>query len=185
MTTESLANNTPFTGPSFTLRNRIKRQLWNLVYVLFFRSSPRIMHGWRRFLLRCFGAKLGKCNVYPKATIWAPWNLRCGDRVGIADGAIIYNTSLLSVEDHATISQEAYICGATHDYEQPGFPLISFEMIIGRYAWIAARASVLPGVRVGDGAVLALGSVATKDMEPWTIYAGVPARSLKPRKIIN
>jgi putative colanic acid biosynthesis acetyltransferase WcaF len=82
---------------------------------------------------------------------------------------------------HAIVSQQAYICGATHDYNDPAFPLISFSMSLGAYSWVCARASVSPGVNLGDGAVLGLGSVATRDLEPWTVYAGVPAQAVKRR----
>jgi putative colanic acid biosynthesis acetyltransferase WcaF len=74
------------------------------------------------------------------------------------------------------------VCGATHDYDDPRFPLLAFTMEIGAYAWVGARASVAPGVNLGEGAVLGLGSVATKDLDPWTIYAGVPAIKVKERK---
>ncbi len=83
---------------------------------------------------------------------------------------------------HAIVSQGAYICGATHDYNDPEFPLLAYSMRIGAYAWVCARASVGPGVNVGDGAVLGLGSVATRDLEPWTIYAGSPAQRINDRK---
>jgi putative colanic acid biosynthesis acetyltransferase WcaF len=82
---------------------------------------------------------------------------------------------------HAILSQDSYLCGATHDYEDPAFPLIAFTMQVGAYSWICARASVLPGVNVGEGAVLGLGSVATRDLEPWTVYAGSPAVKVKQR----
>jgi putative colanic acid biosynthesis acetyltransferase WcaF len=82
---------------------------------------------------------------------------------------------------HSIVSQEAYLCGATHDYEDPAFPLIASEISVGSYAWICARATVQPGVAIGEGAVLALGSVATRNLEPWTVYAGVPARKIKAR----
>jgi putative colanic acid biosynthesis acetyltransferase WcaF len=101
----------------------------------------------------------------------------------IADEAIIYNPSRIRLGSHAIVSQQAYLCSATHDYEDPRFPLISFPISIGSYAWICARATVQPGVSVGDGAVLGLGAIATKDLEPWTVYAGIPARKVKLRKL--
>jgi putative colanic acid biosynthesis acetyltransferase WcaF len=172
----------PYLAPSFSLGNRLLRLGWGIVYVLLFRPSLRPMHGWRSFLLRCFGARLGpSCHIYPKAVIWAPWNLVCGYQATVADGAIVYNPKPITLGTHAIVSQEAYLCGATHDYEDPGFPLVAAEITIGAQAWIAARATVQPGVAVGEGAVLALGSVATKDLEPWTVYAGVPARRIKNR----
>jgi putative colanic acid biosynthesis acetyltransferase WcaF len=83
---------------------------------------------------------------------------------------------------HAIVSQQGYICGATHDYNDPAFPLISFPMRLGAYSWVCARASVSPGVNLAEGAVLGLASVATDDLEPWTVYAGVPARTVKKRQ---
>ena len=122
------------------------------------------------------------CHFYPASKVWAPWNLICDDQVTAADYAEIYNPAPVAFGSHSILSQAAYICGATHDYDDPAFPLIAFNMNIGAYAWICARASVAPGVNVGDGAVLGLGSVATRDLEHWTVYAGVPAIAVKPRR---
>jgi putative colanic acid biosynthesis acetyltransferase WcaF len=82
---------------------------------------------------------------------------------------------------HAILSQNAYVCGATHDFNDPAFPLLAYSMEMGAYAWVCARASVAPGVNVGDGAVLGLGSVATRDLGPWGVYVGVPAVKIKER----
>jgi putative colanic acid biosynthesis acetyltransferase WcaF len=134
-------------------------------------------------LLRLFGAKVGaRCHFYPGSKVWAPWNLRCEDRVTFADGVEIYNSSPMFFGSHAIVSQDAYVCGATHLYNEPEFRLVSFEMRIGAYSWICARAMVSPGVHVGEGAILGLGSVATKNLEPFGIYAGVPARKVKDRE---
>ncbi len=172
----------PYLKPAFSLGNRLARGLWGIVYVLLFRPSPRPLHAWRTFLLRCFGAKLGKhCHIYPKARIWAPWNLQCEDQATIAEESIIYNPDKITLGSHTIVSQQAYLCGATHDYEDPKFPLISLPITIGSYAWICARATVQSGLSVGEGAVLGLGSVATHDLDAWTVYAGVPAHKLKMR----
>ena len=168
--------------PAFRLSIRMKRLVWNVVRTLLYRPSPRPFHGWRAMLLRTFGASLGlNCHFYPGSKVWAPWNLICADQVTAADGAEIYNPSPMTFGSHAILSQDSYLCGATHDYEDPAFPLIAFTMQVGAYSWICARASVLPGVNVGEGAVLGLGSVATRDLEPWTVYAGSPAVKVKQR----
>ncbi len=173
----------PYKAPAKSLRNRMARFLWQIVYLLLFRTSPRPFHAWRATLLRLFGAKLGSdCHVYPKVVIWAPWNLICEDVVAIADEAIIYNPSPITLKSHCTISQQAYLCSATHDYDDPAFPVISEPITVGCYAWICARATVLLGVTVGEGAVLGLGSVASRNLEPWTVYAGLPAKKIKERK---
>jgi len=173
----------PYLRPSFPLRDKFKRLAWNICWLLFYRMSPRPMHSWRAFVLRAFGATLGpNCHFYPGSNIWAPWNLVCADQVTAGDGAEIYNPAPMYFGSHAILSQGAYICGATHDIDDPAFPLLAYSMTIGPYAWICARASVGPGVNVGEGAVLALASVATRDLEPWGVYAGVPAVRIKERK---
>lgn len=173
----------PYLAASMPFGNRAARVVWGLAHLLLVRFSPRPCHAWRSAVLRLFGATLGaECHVYPAARIWAPWNLICEDAVGIADGATIYNPAPIRLGSHAVVSQEAFLCGATHDLDDPAFPMISSPITIGSYAWICARAVVCPGVHVGDGAVLGLASVATRDLEAWTVYAGVPARALRKRE---
>lgn len=136
--------------------------------------------------MRCFGAKLGpNCHIYPKAVIWAPWNLECGDYATIADEAIIYNPSIVRMASHSTISQQAYLCGASHDYSDSAFPMISEPIILEAYSWVCARANVQMGIIIGEGAILGLGALATHDLEPWTIYGGVPAKKIKGRPPIT
>jgi putative colanic acid biosynthesis acetyltransferase WcaF len=172
----------PYLRPNTSFLNRVVRSAWGITYVFFFRPSPRIFHGWRSLLLRMFGAKLGpNCHIYPGARIWAPWNLICEDAVGVADGAEIYNPAPITLGSHSIISQQAYLCGATHDYNDPSFPMIWAPITVGRFAWVAARAVVQMGVNVGDGAVLGLGAIATEDLQPWTVYAGTPARKIGVR----
>jgi len=175
-------NPDPFLRPSFPLSNRLLRFVWSIASAVLFRPSPRPCHAWRNLVLRAFGAKLApNTRIYSKAQIWAPWNLICGQAAAIADEAVIYNPKPIYLGSHTIVSQQAYLCGASHDYEDPGFPLIAYPMTLGDYSWICSRATVMPGVNVGDGAVLALGSVATHDLKPWTVYGGVPARKIKDR----
>lgn len=172
----------PYLMASTSLGDRAARALWAVAHLLLVRFSPRPCHAWRAGVLRLFGATLGAhCHIYPAARIWAPWNLVCEDAVGIADGAVIYNPLPIRLASHCVVSQDAYLCGATHDIDDPAFPMISAPIKIGRYAWICARAVVCSGVNVGEGAVLGLASVATRDLEPWTVYGGLPARVLRQR----
>lgn len=171
-----------YTRPAFSFGNRARRAVWNLCWLLLYRPSPRPLHAWRAFLLRQFGATLGPdCHFYPGSRVWAPWNLRCADHVAAGDGAEIYNPSPVELDSHVILSQDSYLCGATHDYNDPAFPLVAYAMRLGPYAWICARAMVAPGVQVGAGAVLGLGSVATRDLQPWTVYSGNPAQEIRPR----
>lgn len=173
----------PTLKSAFSQGNRVGRFLWGICWILLYRPSPRPFHAWRAMLLRMFGAKLGaKCHFYPASKIWAPWNLHCEDRVTLADEAEIYNPSPISFGSHAIVSQGAYLCGATHLYNDPAFPLVSWPMQVGAYAWVCACAIVSPGVNIGEGAILGLGSIATKDLDPFGIYAGAPACKVKERE---
>jgi putative colanic acid biosynthesis acetyltransferase WcaF len=172
----------PYLKPQTTLRNRLARGVWSVACALLFRPSPRPLHSWRAWLLRCFGAKLGRdCHVYPRARIWAPWNLQCGDVVAIADDAEIYNPWPITLGSNATISQQAFLCSASHDIDDRAFPMIGAPIHVHHHAWVCARATVLAGVTLHPGAVLALASVATRDLEAWSLYAGVPARLIRRR----
>ena len=158
--------------PAFSLGNRIRRQIWQINWLLLFRPSPRPFHWWLAIMLRIFGARLGpNCHFYPGTPIWARWNLECSDQVTVGDAAEVYNPALIRFGSHAIVSQGEYICGATHDFDDPAFPLLAYSMYIGNHAWICARACVSTGVNVGEGAVLGLASVATRDLEPWIVYA--------------
>ncbi|MGB7189495.1 MAG: putative colanic acid biosynthesis acetyltransferase [Acidobacteriaceae bacterium] len=173
----------PTLVPQTSLGSRAGRLVWGMVWALLYRPSPRPCHAWRAMLLRAFGAKAGAhCHFYPGSKVWAPWNLRCEDRVTLADGAEVYNPSPIDFGSHAIVSQGAYVCGATHLYNELEFRMVSYPMRIGAYAWICARAIVGPGVNVGEGAVLGLGSVATKDLEAFGVYVGSPAKKVKERE---
>ena len=173
----------PYLRPAFSTGNKIRRAIWNMFWLLLYRPSPRPFHSWRAFLLRCFGATMGpNCHFYPGSRIWAPWNLICAEQVTAGDGAEIYNPAPMTFGSHFILSQDAYLCGATHDYDDPAFPLLAYAMEFGAYGWVCARASVAPGVNVGEGAVLGLGSVATRDLAAWTVYAGTPAIRIKDRQ---
>lgn len=173
----------PYLRPAFSFGNRLQRLIWGICWALLYRISPRPFHAWRAFLLRLFGAKMGpNCHFYPKSKVWAPWNLICANQVTAGDGVEIYNPAPVTFGSHAILSQDAYVCGATHDYNNPAFPLLAYAMSFGAYSWVCARASVAPGVNVGEGAVLGMGSVATRDLDPWSVYAGVPAVKVKERE---
>ena len=182
MSSELLDTQDPATQPTFTVGNRAKRAIWNTVYAFLFRPSPRPLHGWRSFLLRQFGAKLGKgVHVYPKAVIWAPWNLEIGDYSGVGDGAICYSMGKITIGKRVVISQGAHICAGTHDYQDPTFRLLMKPIEVHDQAWICAEAFVGPGVTIGAGAVLGARGVAFKDIPAWTVWAGNPCSFVKER----
>jgi putative colanic acid biosynthesis acetyltransferase WcaF len=102
--------------------------------------------------------------------------------VAIADGAVIYNPCRVVIGSHVTVSQQAYLCGATHDLDRADFPMVSKEIVLEPYSWICARATVLAGITLHRGAVLALGAIATDDLQAWTVYGGNPAKQIRGRK---
>lgn len=165
-------------------QNQAARAAWTVVWKLLYRPSPRWLHGWRRLLLRCFGARIGRAaHPYPGAWIWAPWNLTMDDDSCLADGVDCYSVASVHLGRSALVSQRAFLCTATHDYTDPEFPLIARPITIAAGAWVAAEAFVAPGVTVGEGAVVGARAVVTKDVEPWTVVAGNPARVIGVRKL--
>lgn len=175
-------NQNTHTGPSFSLKNRLSRVVWNVIYVILIKYSPRPFHGWRVFWLRVFGAKIGKgVHVYPRVDIWAPWNLDLKDQCGIGNGAKLYSQGKISIGFKAVISQGAHICAGTHDYTSPGFPLITKPIIIHDFAWVAAEAFLHPGVEIGEGAVIGARSVVVSSMPAWTVCAGFPCEPIRER----
>jgi putative colanic acid biosynthesis acetyltransferase WcaF len=161
----------------------LRRVLWMLAGPLF-RFSPRPCFGWRRFLLRAFGARVGeRVHIYGSATIYYPWNLEIGDLSSIGEHALIYDLGPIRIGSQVTISQRAHLCAGTHDFEAPDFPLLKPPIVVGDQAWICADAFVGPGVKVGEGAVVGARAVAVKDVAPWTVVAGNPARAIRQRTI--
>ncbi len=131
-------------------------------------------------MLRKWGARIGaRCHVYAGAIIWAPWQLTLGDEACIGDGADIYNVAPITLGARAVVSQGAFLCTATHDHRQPGFPLKSAPIVLHDGAWVAARAIVLPGVSLGEGSVAGAGSVVTRDVPARSTAVGNPARIIQ------
>jgi putative colanic acid biosynthesis acetyltransferase WcaF len=169
--------------PPFGLGNKLLRVLWSITWLIAARWTPRPLHFWRTFILRCFGAQIGhSVRVYPSVRIWAPWNLSIGDQSIVGGDAILYSQGKIVIGAHVVISQGSHLCAGTHDFEKPGFKLMTAPITIGNHAWVAAEAFVHPGVKVGEGAVVGARSVVVSDLKAWTIYSGFPARSLRERK---
>jgi putative colanic acid biosynthesis acetyltransferase WcaF len=161
----------------------LRRMLWGATRPLF-RLSPRPLFAWRRMLLRLFGAKIGReVHVYGSAVIRMPWNLEVGDWSAIGVDALVYNLGKVSIGERVTISHRAQLCAGTHDHSDPAMPLLKRPVTICSDAWICADAFVGPGVTVGEGAVVGARAVAVKDVEPWAIVAGNPARTIGKREL--
>jgi putative colanic acid biosynthesis acetyltransferase WcaF len=164
--------------------NKLARTAWGAVWLVLFRPSFRICNGWRRFLLRIFGARIGKgAKVMPSAKIWAPWNLEMGEYSCLSHDVDCYCVAPVSIGAHATVSQYSLLCTATHDVEDPNMRLVTATIKIGEGAWVCADVFIAPGVTVGNGAVIGARSSVFKDMPEWTVCAGHPCEPLHPRKL--
>lgn len=163
-------------------RNKVGRVVWTVVWSLLYRPTPRLFHGWRRLLLRLFGAKIGKgVHPYPSARIWAPWNLEMGDHSCLSECVDCYSVDWIRIGAHSTVSQYTFLCTASHRYTDPDMPLVTAPITIGDRVWIMADVFVAPGISVGDGAVITARSNVFHDIEPWVVAGGSPARFLKAR----
>jgi putative colanic acid biosynthesis acetyltransferase WcaF len=164
--------------------HRAYRLAWNVCWLILASWTPRPFYRWRRFLLRAFGATLGEnTDVLSGARVWDPRNLIMGKHALIASGVEVYNMDIVELEEFALISQNAFICAGTHDYNDVDFPLVTKPILIKRRAWVCSRAIVGPGVTIGEGAVLGAGAIAFKDLKPFTVYAGNPACEVGLRKL--
>lgn len=169
--------------PGFRGRPAWFVQLWWLVQATLFRWSPQVLYGWRRLLLRLFGAKIGRgVIVRPTAEITYPWKLTIGDFCWIGDYATLYTLGEIHIGEHAVVSQHCYLAAATHDYTRPTFDMVAKTITIEPEAWLATRVFVAPGVTVGRGAVVGACSVVLKDLPAMMISAGHPAKPLRPRE---
>lgn len=156
--------------------DKLRRALWNAAWLLLYRPSPIPLHGWRRWLLRLFGARIGpQARPYPSARIWAPWNFAMGEGSTLGPRSEIYSVAQVTLGPWSVVSQRAYLCTASHDIHAPGFALTAAPIVVGRNAWVAADAFVGPGVTLADGAVAAARAVVIKDVAHNVIVGGNPA----------
>jgi len=166
------------------LSNRVGRLVWGIYAALFFKTMPtKYLNFIRIFGLRLFGAKLGRrgVSVHRTARIWAPWNLVMEDFTLIDQDCRIYNPGLVTLKRETVLSENVFLCTASHDIYSRGHELVVRPIAVNGRCWIAADALVLPGVTVGEGAVVAAGAVVSKDVGPWTVVAGNPAVPVKKR----
>lgn len=165
----------------WTRREQVGRVLWAAVQPLF-RLSPRPLWGWRRALLRLFGARVGpEAHIYPSVRISIPWNLTLGQSCAVGDRAILYALGPIAIGPRATVSQGAHLCAGSHDWRDPGMALLKPPIEIGADCWIAAEAFVGPGVSIGDRAILGARAVAMRDIPDNAICTGNPARIVSNR----
>ncbi|MEG2725459.1 MAG: putative colanic acid biosynthesis acetyltransferase, partial [Kiritimatiellia bacterium] len=137
---------------------------------------------WRILLLRMFGAKIGShCVVMASCQIWQPWKLTMGNYVCLSERVNCYNSAPITLGEKTVVSQDAFLCSGAHDITSPSMELITAPIILESQVWVCARAVVLMGVTLHEGAVLAAAAVLTHDAPAWTVLAGNPAREIRKR----
>jgi putative colanic acid biosynthesis acetyltransferase WcaF len=149
-----------------------------------FKLSPRPFFAWRRWVLRIFGAVVGRqVHVYPSTRIYMPWNVEIGDWAAIGEDAFIYSLGRVRIGARAAISYRAHVCAGTHDFADSALPLLKPPVSIGENAWIGTDAFIGPGVCIGQGAIVGARAVVVNDVAPLQIVAGNPAKQIGVRRL--
>lgn len=160
----------------YSSKENVLRIIWAMVQP-FFLFSPRPFFGWRNFLLRLFGASIGRhVHIYNSAKIYMPWNLEVGDWSSIGEKVIVYNLGKVTIGEKSTVSQFVHICAGSHDYKKKEFPLLKLPIIIRSGVWLCADCFIGPGVEVGERAIVGARGVVVADVLPKTIVVGNPVK---------
>lgn len=178
---KTYSQDTPYDSP-WTRSHRLRALLWEYCWPAFCGWTPKPLNAWRLLWLRAFGAKIhGRPFVHQRARIQVPWHLTLHDRACLGDRANAYTLGEIVIHEGATVAQEAYLCTGTHKFDDPALPLQTAPISIGAHAFIGARAFILPGVIVGERAVVGACAVVRQSVDPGTIVAGNPARVITRR----
>lgn len=168
--------------PGFRGRSLVQVQIWWFVQATFFRHSPQFAYGFRRGLLRMFGARVGHdVLVRPTVTITYPWKVSLGDRSWIGDDVVLYSLGQIHVGDDSVVSQKSYLCAGDHDYTIPDFPIRERAIKIGDGVWIAADVFLAPGTQVGDNTVVGARSSVFRDLPSNMVCFGSPCKPIHQR----
>lgn len=174
------------TRSPWSVKTRVAMLIWEYGWTLFCAWTPKPFNAWRLLWLRAFGARIyGNPFVHQRARIQIPWNLTLHDRCCLGDRANAYSLGPIEIKRGAVIAQEVYLCTGSHEFDEPGLPLKVGQITVGEDAFIGARAFVLPGVKIGKGAIVGACSVVTSDVSPFTINAGVPCRIVRQRSVAS
>lgn len=170
----------------WTFVYRLKIVIWEYIWCIFCAWTPKPFNFWRLFVLKIFGEKIyGKPFVHQRARIQIPWNLILHDRAALGDRANVYTLGEIEIFENATVAQEAYLSTGTHAFDKNSMNLITDKITIGRNVFIGARTFIMPGITVGEYAVVGANSTVTKNVEPWTVVGGNPAKFIKKREIVK
>lgn len=168
----------------FRGKNAIIVQIWWLVQATLFRLSPQFLYSWRRFLLRLFGAQIGKgVIIRPTVKITYPWKVKIGNFSWIGDDVTLYSLGDIEIGMNTVISQKSYLCTGSHDYSKKNFPIFSNKILIKDGCWLATDVYIAPGVTIGKGVVIGARSSVFNNLEENKVYVGSPTKYIKNRKV--
>lgn len=167
---------------NFRGKNAFTVQLWWIVQSILFRTSPQIMYGYRRFLLRIFGAKIGKnVIIRPSVKITYPWKTSIGDYSWIGDDVSLYSLGEIVIGKNVVISQKSYLCTGSHDYLNSSFSIFAKKIVIEDECWIATDVFVAPGVTIKKGTVVGSRSSVYKNLPANKVCVGNPVKIIRDR----
>jgi putative colanic acid biosynthesis acetyltransferase WcaF len=166
----------------FRGRSKIFVQFWWIIYAIFFRLSPQFLYGWRRFILRSFGAKIGKkVIIRPSVQITYPWKVKIGDFCQIGDDVVLYSLGEIEIGNNVVISQRSYLCTGSHNHLKIDFPIYAEQITINEQCWLGTDVYIAPGITIGTGTVVGARSSVFKDLPPYKICFGSPVKIIKDR----
>ncbi|WP_439131144.1 putative colanic acid biosynthesis acetyltransferase [Polaribacter sp.] len=169
---------------NFRGRNVFVVQLWWIVQSVLFKNSPQFMYGFRNFLLRLFGAKIGKNTIIrPSVKVTYPWKVSIGEYCQIGDDVVLYSLGEIEIGNHTVISQKSYICAGSHDFTKSTFNIFSKKITIKDQCWLATDVFVAPGVTIESGTVVGSRSSVYNNLPANKICIGTPAKVIRERKI--
>ena len=170
--------------PNFRGRSAVTVQLWWIVQSTLFRWSPQVLYSWRSFLLRLFGASIGRSvRIRPSVRITYPWKLKIGDHVWVGDDCVFYNLGEIVVGSNVAIAHDVYLCTGLHDYTRVDFPIEQKPIHIEDEVWLPNDIFVGPGVTIGRGTIVGARSTVLKDLPSGMICYGHPAMPVRPREM--
>lgn len=169
---------------NFRGKNAFIVQLWWIVQGTLFKMSPQFLYGYRNFLLRLFGAKIGKnVIIRPTVRVTYPWKVTIGDYSWIGDDVVLYSLGEIEIGTNVVISQKSYLCAASHDYLKSDFPIFAKKIVIEDECWLATDVFVAPGITIKKATVVGARSSVYKNLPANKVCTGNPAKIIRERKI--
>jgi putative colanic acid biosynthesis acetyltransferase WcaF len=167
---------------SFRGKSKITVQIWWIVQGTLFSWSPQFLYGWRAFLLRSFGAQIGKnVKIRSSVQITYPWKVKIGDYTWVGDDCMLYSLGDISIGSHVAIAHKVYFNTGGHEYDKKTFDIFFKPVVIEDECWITNDVYVAPGVTIGKGTIVGARSSVLKDLPPGKICVGTPAQPIKDR----